>query len=79
MTKAYAENIDQLPNDLALLEIDELHKELNTDYPDYKWVNRISFGGIIDAPDENNVSKGQGPAMGMAIELFSKSSVKLSA
>jgi len=74
MSRAYAENIDQLPNDLALLGIDELHKELNADYPDYKWVNRISFGGIIDAPDQNDVSKGQGPAMGMAIELFSESS-----
>lgn len=74
MSRAYAENIDQLPNDLALLGIDELHEELNANYPDYKWVNRIRFGGIIDAPGENDVSKGQGPAMGMAIELFSKSS-----
>lgn len=74
MSKAYAENVDQLPNDLALLGIDELHKELNADYPDYKWVNRISFGGIMDAQDENKVSKGQGPAMGMAIEIFSKKS-----
>lgn len=74
MSRAYADNVDQMPNDLALLGIDEIHNELNADYPDYKWVNRIMFGGIIDAPGENNTSKGQGPAMGMAIELFSKSS-----
>lgn len=74
MSRAYADNVDQMPNDLALLGIYELHEELNADFPDYKWVNRINFGGIIDAPGENNTSKGQGPAMGMAIELFSKSS-----
>lgn len=74
MSRAYAENIDQMPNDLALLGIDEVHEELNSDFPDYTWVNRISFGGIIDAPSENDQSKGQGPAMGMAIEMFSKSS-----
>ncbi|HCX98686.1 MAG TPA: hypothetical protein DG754_00970 [Bacteroidales bacterium] len=74
MSRAYAENIDQMPNDLALLGIDEIHEELNSDFPDYTWVNRISFGGIIDAPGENEVSKGQGPAMGMAIEMFSKNS-----
>ncbi len=74
MSRAYAENIDQMPNDLALLGIDEIHEELNSDFPDYTWVNRINFGGIIDAPGENEVSKGQGPAMGMAIEMFSKNS-----
>ncbi|MDD4746003.1 MAG: FtsX-like permease family protein [Salinivirgaceae bacterium] len=74
MSRAYADNVDQMPNDLALLGLDEIHDELSADFPDYKWVNRINFGGIIDAPDENKVSKGQGPAMGMAIELFSESS-----
>lgn len=74
MSRAYADNVDQMPNDLALLGIGEIHEELSQDFPDYKWVNRINFGGIIDAQDENNVSKGQGPAMGMAIEMFSKES-----
>ena len=74
MSRAYADNIDQMPNDLALLGIDKVHEELNNDFPDYTWVNRINFGGIIDAPGENNESKGQGPVAGMAIELFSKNS-----
>ncbi len=74
MTRAYADNIDQMPNDLALLGIDSIHDELNADFPDYRWVNRINFGGIIDAPDDNEESKGQGPASGMAIELFDKNS-----
>jgi putative ABC transport system permease protein len=74
MSRAYADNVDQMPNDLALLGIDKLHEELNNDFPDYTWVNRINFGGIIDAPGENGQSKGQGPAMGMAIEMFSEKS-----
>ena len=74
MTRAYADNIDQMPNDLALLGIDEVHEELNSDFSDYTWVNRINFGGIIDAPGENDETKGQGPASGMAVELFSDSS-----
>ena len=72
MTKAYAENKDQLPNDLALLGVDSLLSELHTTYPDMTWVKRIKFGGIIDVPDENGETKGQGPAAGMAFELFSK-------
>ncbi|MDD2278542.1 MAG: FtsX-like permease family protein [Bacteroidales bacterium] len=74
MSRAYADNVDQMPNDLALLSIDKVHEELNSDFPNYTWVNRINFGGIIDALGENDVSKGQGPAMGMAIELFSQNS-----
>jgi len=74
MSRAYAQNIDQLPNDLALLGIDKVHEELENDFPNYTWVNRINFGGIIDAPGANDISKGQGPAMGMAIELFSEKS-----
>lgn len=74
MTKAYAENKAQLPNDLALLEVDELITNLEQDYPDLTWVKRIRFGGLIDAPDENGESKGQGPASGTAINLLDKNS-----
>lgn len=74
MSRAYAENKDQLPNDLALLGADTLMAKLETDYPDISWVKRIRFGGLIDVPDENDETKGQGPAMGMALELYSKQS-----
>ena len=74
MTKAYAENKAQLPNDLALLEVDKLLESLENDYPEMQWVNRIRFGGLIDVPDEKGESKGQGPAAGMAINLFDKKS-----
>jgi len=72
MSKAYAENKDQLPNDLALLGVDSLISELNKIYPDLNWVKRIKFGGIVDVPDANGETKGQGPAAGMAFELFSE-------
>lgn len=71
MTRAYAENKDQIPNDLAIIGANELVQELKTDYPDYTWVERIRFGGIADAPDGNGGSKGQGPSSGMAIDFFS--------
>jgi putative ABC transport system permease protein len=74
MTKAYAANKAQMPNDLALLGADELTQSLSRQFPEYTWVNRIRFGGLIDAPDENGDSKGQGPSAGMALELFNKES-----
>ena len=74
MSRAYAENKDQLPNDLALLGIGELTKSLEKQFPDMQWVNRIKFGGLIDVPDGKGGSKGQGPAAGMALELYSKES-----
>jgi putative ABC transport system permease protein len=70
MTKAYAENKAQLPNDLALLEVDKLMESLDKYFPEMEWVNRIRFGGLIDVPDAQGESKGQGPAAGIAINLF---------
>jgi len=74
MSKAYALNKDQIPNDLALLGVDELTQSVSEQFPDYQWVNRIRFGGLMDAPDEQGQSKGQGPSSGLAIELFSEGS-----
>lgn len=74
MSRAYAENIAQLPNDLALLGVGELKEELKRDYPDIKWVDRIKFGGLIDVPSGDSASKGQGPAAGMAMDIFNPES-----
>jgi putative ABC transport system permease protein len=51
MSRAYAENVDQIPNDLALVGVDGLMEELRRDYPDMEWVKRIRFGGLLDIPD----------------------------
>lgn len=77
MSKAYAENVDQIPNDLALLDVNDLIADLQSEYPDMIWVKRIRFGGLLDAPDENGETRAQGPAMGMAVDLFSGSSTEI--
>jgi len=74
LTRAYAENKNQLPNDLALLDVEELITNLNSDYPDMEWVKRINFGGLLDVPDENGETRAQGPAAGRAIDLLSPDS-----
>lgn len=72
MSRAYAENESQMPNDLALLGVSEIQTQLEKDFPDVAWVNRILFGGLLDVPDAEGETKGQGPSAGMALELFSK-------
>ena len=77
MTKPYAENKEQLPNDLALLEIKELIDSLNHNYPELIWTPRIKFGGIMDVPDALGNTKSQGPGMGLAISLQNDESGEL--
>lgn len=74
MSRAYYEYIDQMPNDLALMESSELLKLLQDQYPDMEWTERISFGGLLDSPDENGETKAQGPTAGMAVDLLSPGS-----
>lgn len=77
MTKPYAENKEQLPNDLALLEVNELIDSLNLNYPDLIWTPRIKFGGIMDVPDASGNTKSQGPGMGLAMSIQNKESGEL--
>jgi len=70
-TRAYAREANQLPNDLALTGTDTLLQELNSAYPEIKWVNRIRFGGLLDIPDTYGETRTQGPALGIALELDS--------
>ncbi len=72
MTKAYAENMNQSPNDLALLGAGKLLSDLENQFPEMEWAGRIQFGGLIDAPDENGETKAQGPALGIGLDLFSE-------
>lgn len=71
VSNAYYENIDQKPNDLALMNVSDLRADLKKQYPDFVWAERILFGGLIDAPDENGETKAQGPAGGFGIDLLS--------
>lgn len=74
MSKAYSDYVDQTPNDLALLGTEEVLQNLAADYPGMEWVERISFGGLVDAPDANGETKAQGPGGGMAVDLLSPES-----
>jgi putative ABC transport system permease protein len=77
MTRAYHELSDQMPNDLALLGIDELMDQLRKDHPHMIWTPRIKFGGLIDIPDENGQTRSQGPAFGIGIDLHSPDSPEI--
>ena len=77
MTVAYAENMDQIPNDLALINISNLLTDLSRQFPDIEWSPRIHFGGLIDAPDENGETKSQGPAIGFGIDLLTPASLEM--
>ncbi|MEK9613728.1 MAG: FtsX-like permease family protein [Flavobacteriaceae bacterium] len=74
MTQPYAENKDQLPNDLALLDLQMLIDSLKIEFPDLIWTPRIKFGGIIDVPDQEGNTKTQGPGMGLALALIDENS-----
>ncbi|SFK31442.1 ABC transporter permease [Proteiniphilum acetatigenes] len=74
VTRAYLENEEQKPNDLALLEVDTLQKKLTEEFPEVEWTPRIFFGGLLDIPDSNGETKAQGPVSGTAYDLLSPGS-----
>lgn len=76
MTRAYAEEAEQMPNDLAIIGVDSLTEHLTSTYPDVDWVKRIRFGGLADFPDENGETRAQGPVVGWAIDLLSAQSLE---
>ncbi len=71
MSRAYAENEDQKPNDLALLGVERITADLERRYPEMTWVKRIQFGGLLDIPDEFGETRSQGPVFGMGVDLLS--------
>jgi putative ABC transport system permease protein len=76
-TRAYAKDDSQMPNDLALLEADQLVNRLKRDYAGLDWVSRIRFGGLIDFPDDKGETRAQGPVVGWGIDLFSPGSTEI--
>ena len=70
MTQAYKENQSQIPNDYGILDIKNVMKKLKTTYPDMTWIDRIQFGGLLDAPDSAGMTRSQGNVMGMGIHLL---------
>jgi putative ABC transport system permease protein len=76
LTRAYAENKDQVPNDLALMDVGKLLTRLQADYPYMEWVERIHTGGLIDVPDSLGETRGQGQAIGTAVDLLSPGTIE---
>ncbi len=76
MTRAYAREADQLPNDAALAGTQELLRDLRSSYPEYDWAARIRFGGLLDVPDAAGATRAQGPGVGLAADLLSPESLE---
>jgi len=74
MSRAYADEVEQVPNDLAYIGVDQLLGNLRQDFPELIWTPRTKFGGLLDIPDEKGETKVQGPCMGMALDLLSEDS-----
>ena len=74
VTKAYKKESNQLPNDLALFDTKNIIQTLSDMYPDYFWTPRITFGGLLDVPDENGETKEQAPVFALGIDFFSEKS-----
>lgn len=71
MSRAYAQEADQVPNDLALTGVQSLLGQLRKENPDMVWTPRIRFGGLLDIPDAQGETRAQGPVMGLAVDLLS--------
>lgn len=71
MSRAYAEEEDQIPNDLAYIGVESLMQKLRSDFPEFIWTPRIRFGGLLDIPDPQGETRAQGPVIGMAVDLLS--------
>lgn len=74
MTKAYAKEADQIPNDLALLGTDTLLSSLRKQFPELAWTPRIRFGGLLDVPDDRGETRAQSPVFGFAADMLNGNS-----
>ena len=74
VTRAYKEESQMLPNDLALLDVDEIIRNLDKEYPDHFWSPRITFGGLLDMPDKSGETRDQGPVYALGIDLLNTGS-----
>ncbi|PZX20290.1 putative ABC transport system permease protein [Breznakibacter xylanolyticus] len=74
MTRPYAAEAEQMPNELAIIGVGQLMDELSQTAPDMQWVARIRFGALLDVPDSLGETRAQGPVTGWALDLLSPGS-----
>jgi putative ABC transport system permease protein len=70
MSRAYAKEADQSPNELAYTGVAKLVADLREQAPSLVWTPRIRFGGLLDVPDDSGNTKAQAPIVGMGIGLL---------
>ena len=76
-TKALADQLQINPLESALTGSDRWLTLLQKDYPELYWKNRISFGGLLDIPDQTGETISQAPIIGMALDLLSGDGVEV--
>ena len=74
ITAEYKKEHQLLPNDLALIDVEELTNEISKDYPEYFWTPRITFAGLLDVPNVNGETISQGPTIALGLDLLSNNS-----
>tara|TARA_Y100000590_G_C15699947_1_gene1006393 strand:- start:55 stop:1338 length:1284 start_codon:yes stop_codon:yes gene_type:complete len=74
VTHAYNLEHQLLPNDLALLNVENIKKELEQKFDDYMWTPRITFAGLLDVPDQNGLTLDQSPVFALGIDFLSEDS-----
>jgi len=79
MSRAYAAESDQMPNELAYVGSTDLLRDLRLHYPDLAWTPRIRFAGLLDIPDAAGETRAQGPIVGLGIDLLDPASIERSA
>lgn len=70
MTREYNLNSSQMPNDLAIIDVEKLTSKLQEQFPNMTFSERIKFGGLLDAPDSNGETRSQANVMGFGIEML---------
>ena len=71
MSRAYADQADQIPNDLAYTGVRSLLTQLRTDFSPLDWTARIRFGGLLDIPNDSGETRSQSPVAGLGVDLLS--------
>lgn len=69
-SRAAAQMGDQASNELALAGVGQLVEGLRRDAPELQWAPRIRFGGLLDVPDAQGLTKAQAPIVGLGVELI---------
>ncbi|HKJ80813.1 MAG TPA: FtsX-like permease family protein [Ignavibacteriaceae bacterium] len=72
ITQAFNKAASQLHNNLSLTRVTKLIESLNNKYPEYEWVPRIRFAGLLDQPDEKGETKAQRSVFGLAVNILGK-------